>query len=224
MIASQGGAGSGPHPFAELLAAVAIGHLAAADGAVDVYPQPPGTTAAVLGFTGHHVVAADVDSGWVRRQLDPHDLGAPLKGPFLTELAGLLRRTQGSLDVVLLARGSAGRPALELVPLTGDHPRMVRAVRYRTDVRAYVVEPAPESMVLVGRGLGGRWETAFEVSPADRGRGMGRALARAARFLVDPDEAVWAQVAPGNAASLRALLAAGYRPVGAEVLFVNPLG
>ena len=30
---------------------------------------------------------------------------------------------------------------------------------------------------------------------------------------------LWAQVAPANTASLRAFLAAGYRPVGAEVLF-----
>jgi hypothetical protein len=31
---------------------------------------------------------------------------------------------------------------------------------------------------------------------------------------------VWAQVSPGNAASVRAFLAAGYRPVGAEALLV----
>jgi hypothetical protein len=33
------------------------------------------------------------------------------------------------------------------------------------------------------------------------------------------DAALWAQVAPANVASLRAFLAAGWRPVGAEVLF-----
>jgi len=30
---------------------------------------------------------------------------------------------------------------------------------------------------------------------------------------------VFAQVAPGNAASIRCFLSAGYRPIGAEVLF-----
>jgi hypothetical protein len=30
---------------------------------------------------------------------------------------------------------------------------------------------------------------------------------------------IWARVAPANAASVRAILAAGYRPIGAEVLF-----
>ena len=29
---------------------------------------------------------------------------------------------------------------------------------------------------------------------------------------------LWAQIAPGNAASVRAFLAAGFRPVGAEAL------
>jgi hypothetical protein len=39
--------------------------------------------------------------------------------------------------------------------------------------------------------------------------------------LPDRDlSAVWAQVTPGNAASVRAFLAAGYRPVGAEALLV----
>jgi len=33
---------------------------------------------------------------------------------------------------------------------------------------------------------------------------------------------VWAQCPPGNAASLRALLAAGYIPVGSEVLLIPP--
>ena len=45
------------------------------------------------------------------------------------------------------------------------------------------------------------------------------ALAAAAPALVPGGERVWAQVAPANVASLRAFLAAGYRPVGAEVLF-----
>jgi hypothetical protein len=44
-----------------------------------------------------------------------------------------------------------------------------------------------------------------------------RHLARA----VAPDDAgVWAQVSPGNAASVRALLAAGYQPIGSEALLV----
>lgn len=97
----------------------------------------------------------------------------------------------------------------------------MRARRYRDEVRAYAVDGPAEAMVLVGRGFAERWETAFEVAPADRGRGLGRALAAAARHLVPDGEPVWAQVSPGNAASLRAVLAAGFLPVGAEVLFLD---
>lgn len=46
-------------------------------------------------------------------------------------------------------------------------------------------------------------------------------MARAALGFVGPGEAVFAQVSPGNIASLRWFLAAGYRPVGAEVLFLR---
>ena len=73
--------------------------------------------------------------------------------------------------------------------------------------------------MLLSRGLGGRTETAFEVRPAARGRGLGRTLARSARHLAG--EPVWAQVAPANVPSLRVLLAAGYLPIGAEALLLD---
>ena len=92
---------------------------------------------------------------------------------------------------------------------------MARAERYRVDVRAYQV---PGGLLVLGRGLAGRWEVAVEVDPAYRGRGLGRRLAAAAPGLVPPGEPLWAQVAPANVASVRAFLAAGYRVVGAEVL------
>jgi GNAT superfamily N-acetyltransferase len=75
-------------------------------------------------------------------------------------------------------------------------------------------------VLVLGRGLAGRWEAAIEVDPARRGRGLGRALAQAARQLIPDGRPVWAQVAPANAASVRAFLSAGYRPAGAEALLV----
>jgi RimJ/RimL family protein N-acetyltransferase len=39
--------------------------------------------------------------------------------------------------------------------------------------------------------------------------------------LIPKGDVVFAQVAPGNAASLRAFLAAGFRPIGSEVLFLT---
>jgi L-amino acid N-acyltransferase YncA len=55
-----------------------------------------------------------------------------------------------------------------------------------------------------------------EVDPARRDAGLGRALAVAARHLLPFGTSVWAQIAPPNAASVRAFLAAGFKPVGAE--------
>lgn len=71
---------------------------------------------------------------------------------------------------------------------------------------------------MIGRGVAGRWEVAVEVDQPLRGFGLGRGLFGAALGLLPDGESVWAQVAPGNAASMRALLASGYHHVGAEVL------
>jgi ribosomal protein S18 acetylase RimI-like enzyme len=64
-------------------------------------------------------------------------------------------------------------------------------------------------------------EFAFEVEPAARHRGLGRRLALAARTFAPQDTAIFAAVAPGNVASVRALLSAGFRPIGGEVLFAR---
>jgi GNAT superfamily N-acetyltransferase len=76
--------------------------------------------------------------------------------------------------------------------------------------------------IIVGRGLAGRWEVSYEVEPEARGHGLGRSLAAAALGLLPAGTPVFAQVAPGNSTSLRATLAAGYTPVGGEVLLPRP--
>lgn len=175
----------------------------------------------MLSFTAHHVVAADVDPAWVRERLDGAGLAAPMGPRFLAELADRLGREPDSIDLVLCAIGDGRPPALPLVAVEPDtsHPRAARADRYRRDVRAWAT-PRGDGLLLLGRGLAGRWEVAFEVAPAARGRGLGRALAAAAVGLVPAGEPVWVQVAPGNAASVRAVLAAGvFTPVGGEILF-----
>jgi GNAT superfamily N-acetyltransferase len=123
------------------------------------------------------------------------------------------------LDAVLVAPPPPAAPDLELrqVPAR-EHPRVVRALRHRTGVRVWQT-PDDAGLLTLGRGVCGRWEVALEVTPAARGRGLGTALAAAAPALVPAGAPLWAQVAPANTASLRAFLAAGYRPVGAEVLF-----
>jgi hypothetical protein len=86
-------------------------------------------------------------------------------------------------------------------------------------VRVWQTESG-RGVVILGRGLAGRWEVAVEVDPEVRNRGVGRALAISARHLVPEERPLWAQIAPGNAASVRAFLAAGYEPIGAEALLV----
>jgi GNAT superfamily N-acetyltransferase len=147
-----------------------------------------------------------------------HDpIAAPLGARFLAALADLVGAEPGSLDAVLVAPRT-GRP-LDLVPVEDlDHPRVQRALHHRRDVRVWTT-PDGAGLVTVGRGVAGRWEASDEVDPAARGRGLGTALAAAAPALVPGGAWLWAQVAPANTASLRAFLAAGYRPVCAEVLF-----
>lgn len=185
-------------------------------------PPPDGPVQAVVAFTAHHVIAAGVDEHEVSRRLPPGDLGAPMSPPFLLFLAGWLGAEPGALDAVLVLPPGPTHDPGDLVERDdlADHPRVRRAARYRTDVRVYADHGA-DGLLVVGRGLAGRWEMAFEVEPRARGRGLGRRLATAARAAVPDDEVVFAQVSPGNVASLRAVLAAGYVPIASEVLFAS---
>jgi hypothetical protein len=175
----------------------------------------------VASFPGHLVVAADIDREWLDAFLgDGDDLSVPMSARFLSALEHRSSLVAGSLDAVLLAEPAAGKPSVALSRIVdSNHPRVVRARRYRDDVHAWTCGPG---LLVLGRGLGGRWEAAIEVDSGSRDAGLGRALAGAARHVVPENRPVWAQIAPGNAASLRAFLAAGYQPVGSEVLFMPP--
>lgn len=210
--------------LASLLEMVGRGQPLPADGEVTLLPAPMGAaTAAVLGFTAHHVIAADVDPDWVRAQLgdasDGADLGRPMQPDFLSALGRHLGARPEGQDVLLVAPASTSpneSPAEAVDPASLDSHRVDRAMHYRQDV---AVATLPGGLVTTGRGLAGRWEISVEVRPDCRGKGIGRALARLGRTLVPEGELGWAQVHPANVASLRAFLAAGFRPVGAEVLF-----
>jgi hypothetical protein len=197
-----------------LLTAIATGAHLPDDGSVDVLAPTRAGESAVLAFTGRSVIVADVEPDWVRAALPADDLSAPLSPPFLTALGARLGRTTDSIDMVTVAPPVAEPIPDALQPSPArEHPRIQRALSYRQDVQVWTLDGGT---LILGRGLGGRCEAAVEVEPQHRGRGLGRALARAARAL--SGEPVWAQIAPGNAASVRAFLAAGYRPVGAEAL------
>ena len=210
------------HRLCQLFSRAALGELPPPDSVVDVVGPPPGPVDAVVAFTAHHVVAAAVEPSWVHERLPGGDLSAPMGSQFLSALGERLGTPPGSLDVVLCARGEPGGPGLALVEVSPSvrHPRVARAHRYRRNVRVYE-DRQGRGVVVVGTGLADRMEAAFEVAPDHRGRGLGRMLARACLHLVEPGEPLFMQTAPGNASSLRAILAAGFVPVGAEVLFVR---
>jgi GNAT superfamily N-acetyltransferase len=202
----------------ELIEAAERGVFPPADMGVSHVPQPTDKHAAVIGFTAHIIVAADVAPEWVATHLPPGDPGAAFNPPFLGALEQALNKRVNNIDAILVAPALAGPPGLDLAPVEDqNHPRVRRALRYRDDVRVWTTAGG---VLTIGRGLAGRWETGFEVDPAHRGRGLGRALARAARHLTPDGRPMWAQVAVGNAASLRAVLAAGFVPVGEETLLV----
>jgi GNAT superfamily N-acetyltransferase len=204
-----------------ILRDAAKGAFPPADGGVTVLPQPTARDAGVWGFTAHAVVFADVDEDWVRSQLPASDLGAPLGPPFLQALCAATDRRPGSIDMLCFAEPLGGAPLIDLIREPGpSHPRVRRALSYRDDVQAWRTADG-SGVVLLGRGVAGRRETAIEVDENRRSRGLGRALAAAARHLAEPGEPLWAQVAPANAASVRAFLAAGFTPVGAEILLAR---
>jgi len=205
--------------LARLLNEAAVGRFPPADGGVTILPQPSQRDSGVFGFTAHAVICTDADPDWVVSQLPPDDLNGPLSPPFLQALCAATDRTAGSIDVLCAAGPLAGPSPLDLTPEPDSaHPRVARALKYRDEVQAWRTDGG---VVLLGRGIAGRWETAIEVDEDRRGHGLGRRLAIAARHLVPPGTPLWAQVAPANAASLRPFLAAGFAPVGAEVLLAR---
>ena len=207
--------------LATVLAEAAAGRFPACDGVTDVVPAPSPQTAACIAFTAHSIVATDADADEVRTQLAAHrdPFAASLAPEFLVWLADRTGLRIGVTDVLLVTHATGGADvAPDLVDAsTDDHPRLARARARRTEVRAYA-DAERTAVLAVGRGVAGRWEVALELDETLQGHGIGRRLLATARTLVDEGEPVWAQVSPGNARSLRAFLAAGFAPVGAEVL------
>ena len=63
--------------LANHLAEAVAGRPPAPDGGVSVVPAPAGARAAIVAFTAHHVVAADVDPAWIAEHCPPWALEAP---------------------------------------------------------------------------------------------------------------------------------------------------
>lgn len=206
------------------LVAAVDGRFPPADGSVVVVDEPIGAAAGVIAFSAHFFVCAPVSPTWVAARVDTTDFTATQSPTFLLALGDAVAADIGALDVVLATRADdAARDALaamrpDLVRCDdADHPRVVRARRYRDDLAVWRVGEG-DGWLVIGRGVCHRWEASFEVAPRARGSGLGRRLAAAAAALVPSGSPVYTQVAPGNVASLRAVLAVGYQPVASEVL------
>jgi hypothetical protein len=206
------------HPLRHALDAAATGAYPPVDGRFERHdPDRPGT-AAIVEFTGHSFVLCD----------EPHEVlaaaGADGFGgashPAVTQLLAGAHGTIGSHDAVLVAPGTRPATGIDPLPVRTDldeHPRVIRAREHRDGV---VVHGDAEGFVTIGQGLVGRTEISVELlgDHGHHGRGHGRRLIASGLDLIPPTEWVWAQVAPGNAASLRAFLACGFVPVAAETL------
>ncbi|MFE7902316.1 GNAT family N-acetyltransferase, partial [Streptomyces sp. NPDC057424] len=185
----------------DLLDAAARGVFPPADGGTTILPQPSPRDAGVIAFTAHSVVFTDEDPDWVRQALAGTGcdaLAAPMNARFLTALMDGTGRTSDTVDVLLTGTALPGEPRLALTETdSADHPRVVSARRRRDDVRVWTTRGG---VLVLGRGVAGRWEVSVEVGEEARHRGLGRRLVAAARHLAG-GAPVWAQVSPWNARS-----------------------
>lgn len=102
---SAGVGAESEHPLVELFADLARGVYPPADSRTETMPAPPGVAAAVLAFTAHCVVAADVDPAWVAGECADGDLGRAFSPGFLSALAARTGTQPGVHDLVLAAPG-----------------------------------------------------------------------------------------------------------------------
>lgn len=213
------------HPLAVLIADAAAGRFPAVDGGWRrVPPWRPGLEA-IIAFTGHAVLALAPDITDERLvELGVNGLGGAHDPRVIVALAGPDAWID-SQDVLLTGRGSGAAPAgagLRLVerPDLAAHHRALFAARIRDRPRVLGYPDRRRSAVVVfSRGLAGLTEIGFELEPERRGSGGGPALIRDALSSLPAGQLVVAAVAPGNAASLRAAMTAGFSPIGSMQLF-----
>lgn len=199
------------HRLGELLDEAARGRFPAIRGDVELHPPDAMGTRAVVEFTGHSVVLSDAPAERLRA-LGVDGFGGASHPNVLLAIAGE-DADVGTHDAVLVATGAGGGRLPRRDDLEG-HPRVRRARHHRRDVAVYGDE---HGLVTIGFGLVGRREVSierFERAPT----GTGGRLIRESLALTPRGETVFAQVAPGNAASLRAFLREGFVPIGAETL------
>jgi hypothetical protein len=184
------------------------------DGGFSVLLALPGGLECSVAFTGHAVIATALSTADVRAQ-KPDGFGASLAPDFPRLLAGHTGWI-GVIDATLTGHGTGATARLEPLAEADHHPRVRHAQQLRTNVGVFGDE---RGLVTLADGLAGRVELSIDLHrPQDGSHGYGRSLITDALSLVPDGEPVFAAVSPGNARSLRAFLAAGFTPIGSEVL------
>jgi pimeloyl-ACP methyl ester carboxylesterase len=203
-----------PHPLLAYFLDAVDGRFPPADGGVTVVPALTRRLECSVAFTGHAVIATALPAADIHTY-KPDGFGASLAPDFLRYLAGPTGWI-GVIDATLAGRGTGGTPRLQPFADADEHPRVGHARQLRTNVRVFGDE---RGLITLAHGLTGRSELSIELHrPHDGSHGHGRSLLTDALSLVPDGEPVFAAVSPGNARSLRAFLATGFTPIGAEVL------
>jgi hypothetical protein len=192
----------------------AEGRFPPVDGLVEVVPRfTEAPHECVIEFTGHAVVMTDLTAGHVAG-FGADGFGGAVHPDVLRALAGANGHI-GCHDSLLALRGTGGGTLPVRTDLDG-HDRVRHAHTLRRDITVFGDD---RGLVCLGRGIADRLEISVEVPPDTRNRGSARTLLAEAIAMVPKGEWCFAEVSPGNAASLRAFLAAGWVPIGAEVIF-----
>jgi hypothetical protein len=214
------------HPLAGLIAAAAAGRYPVADGSWRRVPPWRTGVEAIVAFTGHAVLAVALDIPDERLVLLGADgFGGAHDPRLITALAGPGGWID-SLDILMASRGTGhpdAPPRLADRPDLAAHPRAAFAARIRDQPRLLGYEdPGRTALAVISRGVAGLTELSFELEPGYRGHGGGTGLVCDALTAIPAGQLVLAAVAPGNAASVRALLSAGFIPLGSIQLFRRP--
>lgn len=214
------------HRLLHLLSAAAALAPEPAGPVLEVLARPAGPCAAVVALPRRAVVAADVPRDWVLDRLPPGPVSGdehhPVLGPlFLSALSGRLGVPPAGLSILLTATGRGPR-ADGLAPL-GEVD--LGWAEYRDEVRTYCarrpsVTGLVAGLVSVGRGPAGRRDVQV-LTPDGAGVDAAADLLDAARTLVPRGEQLFLSLPPHGGAQLGAACRAGYRPIGAEVLFAD---
>lgn len=209
------------HPLARLLRSVAAGQFPHQDGAwTRVSPWIP-TLQAIVGFTGHSILAVSYDVS----EETLIDLGATgFDGPFSARVVTALAGATGWIgpqQVLLsaLGTGSGNSGALVARADLSRHPFVENAKRIRQDIQVLGTADAHPDIVVLGRGVAGIREISVQVNHQTPGRG--ESLFAAALATVPEYEVVLATIPVYDGHGLGSAIAGGFRPIGGVQLFSN---